>query len=755
VRIVPALLLSVLCLSTALYAGDPKPTAAWTFKGKKSINNYSEVCGGKYFWTREGNYAAVINNTDGSARWEADLKDLQEKAFSLIWNDNMFVFCTKKEMVALDLETGSEKYRFALGSEVDPTDYNGYINTSNGVLIVYKDNVGFYDVTNGKQLWLRKDKSMTVDNYDLMKNGHFIGLYGNGVAIIDYKTGQSLWSSPEALYSDLKFQYYTFTNSEGTGGSVLFFMKKSTALVSWDGKPLWSIAARGSEERGGQKKAGECQQRVGNTLTVFLEKQIVGVHGLTGAEGWREDVKDEDDIAEADVYAIQDDQKNDRFGLITVNGALLNFDAQTGQKLWRTPDETFVGQMCKILPIQGDEFLCISGKRAFLMTNGQLGVHMYRINMKDGKILWHSQSRAMWSNAVGNSAKTTYDGVASGPYLFPEIDRMVLVTNTGVNVFTLSDGKLLKDGKWMQNEIGNWKKHEYTVDKTNMVLSVSLTPPVGLSAAALGPLGLPFGGFKLLKSTIMINRSAAPAIVGGTLFFSGDDKIFAYDLATGKEKWNAKARGPVVAMLVREGVVYAMTGLYIDSNILFGLQDEKPMVYYNKGDFGFIAFDAATGKELWKFQEFEANDPVFLTGIIVDKADLEKKEKSECNLKKLKVGQIFNMVQRPNYVFFWGVDGLAGVQYGSDQPCKSNWRVKGDVKKARQMFSLTDDSYMPPVVLFDKTFLADFGGDLYYFDEAAQQLKWKADGGERTLYSTHNRLIYVMDGKELTAYKMD
>ncbi len=790
-----------LALAMPVLAGDDytKATPAWQYKGKKKLDNFMEVLDGKGLFTRDGDYLTVIDPASGTVKWEKKLEGFKDKAFRIVWNGNMYIYGTKKEMVALNLSDGSEKYRLAVNKDVDPTEYVDYINTTYGALLIYQDAVAFYDLTDGKELWVRKDKNMTRGSYTFFGNGNFLAFYSKEVHMVDYKTGQTIWkrndsgftpggynllasgnflifyakdvqlvdfNSGNTVYSAKepatdKLRYSWAVRSKDPNAPVVLFLNKRTALVnSKDGRELWSSPSRGSEELGGPKTDNSCATFIANSVVVFLEKQVVGVNLTSGQVMWTEDVKDKDDIGQADAYAVSDDQGIETGGAIILNGACLMFDGE-GKKLWRTADNTLVGQVCKIVKLDESDYMFVTGKRAFLMTAKDLGVHMYRMSMKDGTVKYHAQTRAGWSSVIGRNAKTTFEGVAAGPFIYKDMDMAILMTNMGTNVFRLSDGKFLKDGKWIETPIGKWNT-DFTLDK-NLMYMWTYTPPV----QGANIVNIYANAFASMRNTTFSNLNPDPIVTGDMLYLAGDEKVWAVDLKTGKKMWETKTGGPVVrlpfsrGMIYQNGVVYCRTGIYLDQNILEGSRLEKPAVYADKGDFGFVAVDAKSGKVLWKVQDFDKADPEYLVDMITDEALAKQSEKSNCKLKNLKIGFVNLMIDRPTYRLMGGGDGMAGITGDVANPCKSSWKIKDGFDKAWAAENLSTGQ--SAIV----TFIDNIGrvvicsnNNIYLFDEKTQSVKWKAkrEGGDVTVpfkLSEKNGLIMDIDGKEMTAYRVN
>lgn len=796
-------------VSTDLYSGDEisKASPAWKIKTKNKLENIQEVLGGQAFFSREGDYVSVINAADGKIRWEKQLKGFKEKKSLIVVENDQVAFTTKKEFVVLNMNDGSEKSRTPFkkdprsGKEVSESDFVESVKTKFGFINIFQKSVTFTDFK-GNEMWTRGDENMSAANYKLFENGNFLAFYSKSVSMIDYNNGNDLWSrndqgfmpdyyhqiksghfvvfyeksvrlvefdSGKDLYAssepgsgDLKYSWY---KTAADNDAIIVFLKKSTVLVDGkNGKLLWSAAVKGSEERGGVKKDEVCAESVGNAAVIYLEKQAVGVNCLTGAQTWKEDVKDDDEIADAASYTYSE---NDRIvaGLVSVNKVLIRYDVATAEKVWRTPDNSFIGQMVAQYKIDGDEFLFVSGKRAFLMTNKELGVHMYRVNITDGTIKWHTQSRAGWSNAVGKNAKSTYASVASGPFIFKEKNLIALVTNMGLALINLTDGTVCsKDGKWQASKIGDWKAPGFAYESYKMIYSSAIVPP---APQTVNLVAVYAGAFSSMRNMSFVNLNPDPVIVGDVMYVcaSMDEKVVAVDIKSGKKLWECEVNGPIVklpfsqGLAVKDGNVFVRTGFYLDENILFGVNNPKPTPIGDKGDFGFVGIDCKTGKVMWKYQDFDKMDPVYLVDVVTDKAYAEKAQNGNCSQKKLKLGLVGINIDRPSYMLIGGGNGIAGIQRDANDPCKALWHIDDDFTAATVAFELGAGT--TAVMLFAndaKRAVVCSNKNLYLVDEAAHKVLWmakkEADKLFPALVSAKAGLLLDVDGKEMSAYSI-
>ncbi|MBL7995402.1 PQQ-binding-like beta-propeller repeat protein [bacterium] len=805
--VIAALALCV-AFSRDAFAGDDvaKATPAWKVKAKNKLENVQEVLGGHAFFSREDDYVSVINAADGKVLWEKELKGFKSKKSLILVKDDQISYTTKKEFVILNMSDGSEKSRTPFkkdprsGKEVSESDFVESVRTPNGYINIFQKSVTFTDFK-GNEMWTRGDENMSAGNYKLFDNGNFLAFYSKSVSMIDYTNGSDLWSrndqgfmpdyyhqiksghfvvfyeksvrlvafdsgkdlyaSAEPSNGDLKYTWY---KTAADNDAIIVFLKKSTVLVDGkNGKLLWSAAIKGSEERGGVKKDEVCAESVGNAAVIYLEKQAVGVHCISGKQTWKEDVKDDDEIADAASYTYSE---NDQIvaGLVSVNKVLIRYDVATAEKVWRTPDNSFIGQMVDQYKIEGDDFLFVSGRRAFLMTNKELGVHMYRVNIKDGAIKWHTQTRAGWSNAFGKNVKTTYANVASGPFIFKDKNLIALVTNMGLALINLTNGTVCnKDGKWEPSKIGDWKTPGCVYESYKMIYASAIVPP---TAQTVNIVAVYASAFSSMRNMSFVNLNPDPIIVGDVMYVcaSMDEKVVAVDIKGGKKLWECDVNGPIVklpfskGLAVKDGNVFVRTGFYLDENILFGVNNPKPTPIGDKGDFGFVGIDGKTGKVMWKFQDFDKMDPVYLVDVVTDKAYAEKAQNGNCSQKKLKLGLVGINIDRPSYMLIGGGNGIAGIQRDANDPCKALWHIDDDFTAATSAYELGAGT--TAIMLFAndvKRAVICSNKNVYLVDEASHKVLWKAKKEANQLFpalvSTKAGLLLDVDGKEMTAYK--
>ncbi len=100
--------------------------------------------------------------------------------------------------------------------------------------------------------------------------------------------------------------------------------------------------------------------------------------------------------------------------------------------------------------------------------------------------------------------------------------------------------------------------------------------------------------FSVIEDELALSY-ANPLVEGDTIITSGDHRVRAYDLASGKLLWKSKKFDIVSELTLDREVVYGQLG-----GQFFDIDKEK---WKWKGDFGVVALDRNTGKTLWKYED--------------------------------------------------------------------------------------------------------------------------------------------------------
>lgn len=109
---------------------------------------------------------------------------------------------------------------------------------------------------------------------------------------------------------------------------------------------------------------------------------------------------------------------------------------------------------------------------------------------------------------------------------------------------------------------------------------------------------------------------AEPIIDDRIVYTSGEGRIRAIDRATGKELWKSDDYGVVPELFIDDRAVYGRLG-----GRFFKILDEE---WTWKGSYGAVAIDRRTGKKLWKYDS--GNDSVTNLAIVADRVWLGDEE---------------------------------------------------------------------------------------------------------------------------------
>ncbi|TNF86889.1 MAG: hypothetical protein EP301_07860, partial [Gammaproteobacteria bacterium] len=242
---------------------------------------------------------------------------------------------------------------------------------------------------------------------------------------------------------------------------------------------------------------------------------------------------------------------------------VLSLDAGTGAIVWESP--RLAGRAMQGVVTDDSSTLYLSAvsgahgsDKGFLsspISGKGFGAGVYRdprilsLDLDSGEILWEvkfdREVRLQHADGVRVGDEQPYDlGVYHRPFV---VDRMLCVTYSGVRCLNRFTGATV------------W-------DQTFSVVEDDL-------ARAYAP----------------------PVILGGTLFATGANRIYAFDLRSGERLWRSKKANVLAEIQVDEATVYSQLG-----GRFYHLGRER---WVWKGEFGVMAVDRQTGKTRWRFDD--------------------------------------------------------------------------------------------------------------------------------------------------------
>jgi len=133
-----------------------------------------------------------IDAADGEVKWSSD----GERKFGtpvLLVAENAIYFCTDRKLLALELGTGRQLWRFSadnIGTNLQADDRHLYVVTQEGSLMRPKDTIHALALATGEEKW-------SQNGYVAMVHDGVVYAGGERISAIDATSGKELWSFKE------------------------------------------------------------------------------------------------------------------------------------------------------------------------------------------------------------------------------------------------------------------------------------------------------------------------------------------------------------------------------------------------------------------------------------------------------------------------------------------------------------------------------------------------------------------------------
>jgi len=694
------LVLGVAVAAAPIFGADKPPasTPVWSTEAKYELQRIQLGADGQVVYARDGKRLTGLNTADGAQLWQRELPGFEEKGYWGQLEDTTYVYCTSKEVVGIDVESGKDRWR------VSPGD------------------------------------GIKTDAWIFPHRGHpkaTLLAFGNGVSVWDVAPGKLLWSAKEPLSEDLVPNAWADDDNPETG--VLMFLGKRTVFVGPNGKELWSAADKGNERRGGKDVAMSAVYDYGKLLLVYLAKQVVLLNNVTGEVLASQTFPSPEAAADVQAMLLNEDEDDARLEVI-LGGRLLIADPKEGKILTQTPENSIFGQAAGGFS-QGGELVALTAVRGSAKT-ANAGLHVYRIDPTTGEVKWHAantqllDTRQVMSNIVGERV--------NGPFYLEKAKGVLLATSdTGVRLYDWEDGK----ERWALDEglpnsyrvMKHWGRNSFAVIRTMMQnrTYVPTNPP-------------PVEGDGVIYVAGSDNIYAIDAATGKTQW---ESKSKSLGLVSGL----AVSGGTI---MVRQGL-YADANDYgapvtVVTQFLGPTFVEEPEVYIEEDPYGFVGLDAATGKETWKCLDFDAHDVMMRGPMPKDPSVCQTAKKEQgCKLSKLGVGGIVYSYATPNEIVYVGKGGMAGAAPGS---CSALWSVDGSIKKQAPLYQVGSVGEKKGSGFVQKDdppyLLTHYGKEANVIDVAAGRILVTAKKADAVKVSWSKRMLFVADGNNMAAYKL-
>lgn len=579
-----------LLYSAALFAQAPK----WKVDLGEPIKTYEFVDDGKFLFFDSKEYAWLYNTSTGEKVWELEVDNYEKKGIHYLIGDQ-YIVGTDNELQSYDVMTGklqwSKEYK-----KIDQDEYKGYEFAAGVCIIWYGDYEVAVDLKTGEELWRAEidyyGKLVEIGGFNYKtfdKQGKYMAFEkGDRINVYDVKTGAKALQLEDmeinqGLMKNNKQSTYTSEDERFClialdDGAVLLDMKENKKVAQAEFKIDTDFETFFATKRG---------------CAIFGKEKIIHFDFTTGKTL-------EAPYAISDMRTLQTYEVGEKSILvISAKNKVSGIDITNGKVLWDTPkeDPKFEGFIHRYEKQVGDNALVTYVNP----TGGKTQVFAMSINLLSGKVNYQAK--------VGVAKTAISDFARSFASVMGSVVSFLSSSNVA-NSLSKSFG---------YDKVGfNYETIDF---KGNLVYffrdKVAFENPDTKEEPGEGIVSVnPVSGAIVYKDYFAIKYSDSwkpamagvseyspdPLIVGDIVYLSGNCRVAAFNLATGKRLWTVEKeitdRYPADIALI-DGVVYVKYGLDPVTPTL-----EKSKVKLNSpwemDPHGFAAIDAATGKFLWK-----------------------------------------------------------------------------------------------------------------------------------------------------------
>jgi len=537
---------AAMLLSLAGQATAQKSNELYEIKFKDPKNDgYFEPLQNKYFWFKAKKGFHLFDAYSGEAKWSHKELPGFDGKYTLLWEEDYLLYSTKKGAARLDVESGEVAWSTEM-EKLKFKDIARWWETDHGLVVQIKNNLAMLDINNGTEKWWVPIKpSSDLANkrglpffYDL--GDRFLVLAKDGPVLLDAQTGETLM--------EIKGKYN----------------KKADPFVE-----------------------------VGNQVAFFFDKHISFVDLNAAKESFTIEGK----IEEASSFeTVESGGKT--YVLFGFNKRLIGVDADTGTKLWETPEGTVEGSVRAVFPSADESQALIATFRAdrFGKDAGSY-IKLYSVDLASGAIAWeqliaYSQMASVMVNKIfaNYDDPNNYMDIATwfvGPYA------------SGDDLIFLIKGLMSGDPLTLErNESQGFISINTNTGKVNYLTRFAVLDPKGKK------------GYNKVGVGMLINRHDAypePIDDGETIIAAGHGRIIKLDKKSGNIIWEAEPPGLITEMVNDDGVVLGKLGKMIVTTSF----DKGKVKTKGTGHkpYGFVAYDEDSGKQLWSNTDFKV-DPL-------------------------------------------------------------------------------------------------------------------------------------------------
>jgi len=593
-----SLILTLFSFQVIVYGAE---APAWKVELDETIQNYHFLEEGKYLFFTNEEYLWLYDTQSGKEVYNMEIDDFEEEGIHQLV-DNYYLVSTDDGVQCYDAVKGQKLWESEF--DVSQSDFTEIMAFGDIAVLRYGEDHVAFNFADGKQIWQTEIEyygelvNIGTHNYFEFNALNKIAVMTDGdLAIYDMKDGKQ-----SALFEDIdpnrdliekKFSWsLRGRNNEclvlvTEDGAVLIDVKNNTELarkeIDFDGDYSVMLPTP-------------------NGCAILGEEKVVYFNYKDG--GVKELPFPVDDMRTFKSYTVGDKGVL----VMSMEDQVFGINLEAGEILWNTPqdDETYEGYIHKYIKQDGNNII-VAYNRARLSSH-PAGTYIFCMSFDalTGKLNYRTTvlaSQAAMSNFTRGLANTitgafatfvavSSGGIASGQagQAIDMVSDMMGYGNIGFNYNVFEhNGNIIFESR---SEVAMFNP-ETREDPGEGYVAVN--PSTGK---------IVYKDYFAIADGMTkpnLDASCPPLIEGNISYVGGEERLYAFDLNSGKRLWSIDGNEKlemITDLMVTDGVLYVQFGK-IDYNI--GLKEDE-IVVNEKLDvdpYGFMALDSKSGNVLW------------------------------------------------------------------------------------------------------------------------------------------------------------
>jgi hypothetical protein len=587
------IILSITLLATAQV---PK----WKLDVGEQIKDYSFLKDGKFLFLSNYEYSWLFDAATGSKVYELRVKNWEKKGVHTLVGEK-FLIGTDDDLQCYDALTGKLIWKQEY-AKISQDDYRDLDWLGNITVIRYEDvHIGI-NLSDGKEIWRTKIKY----NGDVSKKGGWnykklekqslllVLLDDDKLGLYQFSDGKEVFNtkdfeiSSKLLEKDRKWSYISPDERY-----LVFMLDEQVAVVdAVDKKEVKRIPIKYDTDFETVMPTDLGCAILGKDKVVFFNDSTASL------------VEVKAEVGDFRTYEVVKIEGKDIF-IAGLSDAMFAIDLAEGKILWESKkeDPSFDGYAHRYLKVDGNNVLI-----TYAAGSGGDGsnLHLLCIDALTGKVNYRTP--ALFNSKIYIPAWTR------------ALNKFVLGTLAGQKP---TFGYENMGFEYTTNEVeGNFV---FALVATNKLQNPETKDEPGDGVVIVDPKT----GQILFKDYVRASdytykqpqtpKEMKPLLVGTKMFLLGDESLAGYDLAAKKRLWFSEKtlKGvPLDAMVIDDVLYIKFGGKKFEVKLtppsgIFGYLGMEVKDQWDEDPYGFAAYDANTGKQLWRIET--KVDPGFLT----------------------------------------------------------------------------------------------------------------------------------------------